>query len=271
MAKRHVFWKMSVVRRIFKMSSNQEKIPAIKIEVCLESVQSILEAEKGGADRVEFCSDLFEGGLTPTLGAFRIARKYTKIPMNVMIRPRGGDFCYSDLEFETMLEDVKLFKSEGANAIVFGILTSDGEIDMERSRLLIEAARPLPVTFHRAFDMTRDGFASLEKLIELGVERVLTSGLEPTVPEGADMLSELVKRAGDRIIVMPGCGISERNFAKMKKIIGAKEYHVFLPSEIPSAMQYHPDHIYMGGVLRQSEFTLSQTNASRVGYVKGLL
>jgi copper homeostasis protein len=253
------------------MSTLQEKDPAIKIEICLESVQSILEAEKGGADRVEFCSDLFEGGLTPTLGAFKTARKYTNMKMNVMIRPRGGDFCYSDLEFETMIEDVRLFKAEGANAIVFGILTSEGEIDMERSRLLIEAARPLPVTFHRAFDMTRDGFASLEKLIELGVERVLTSGLEPTVPEGADMLAELVKRAGDRIIIMPGCGITERNFAKMQKVIGAKEYHVFLPREIPSAMKYHPQHIYMGGILRQSEFTLSQTDSSRVGFVKDLL
>jgi copper homeostasis protein len=250
------------------MGSMQEKVAGIKIEICLESVQSILEAVKGGADRVEFCSDLFEGGLTPTLGSFKTARKYTGIPINVMIRPRGGDFCYSDLEFETMLEDVALFKEAGANAIVFGILTSDGEIDMLRSRQLIEAARPLDVTFHRAFDMARDAFRSLENLIELGVERVLTSGMEPTVPEGADMLAQMVEFAKDRIIIMPGCGITERNFAKMHKIIQAKEYHVFLPSEIPSAMQYHPEHIYMGGVLRQSEFTLSQTDAKRVGYIK---
>ncbi|WP_320129317.1 copper homeostasis protein CutC [uncultured Sphaerochaeta sp.] len=243
----------------------------IKIEICLESAQSVIEAEKGGADRIEFCSDLFEGGLTPTLGSFRIARKHTNIPMNVMIRPRGGDFCYSDIEFETMLEDVRIFKAEGANAIVFGILTPDGEIDVERSKKLIDEARPLSVTFHRAFDMTRDAFRSLHTLINLGVDRVLTSGLEPTVPEGADLLAELVQEAGDKIVIMPGCGISERNFLKMQKIIGAKEYHVFLPSEVPSAMQYHPQHIYMGGTLRQNEFTVSQTDAKRVGSIKAMV
>lgn len=237
------------------------------IEICLESATSVLRAQQGGADRVELCSDLFEGGCTPSLGTFRVARKLSTLPINVMIRPRGGDFCYSDDEFDIMLEDVKAFKEEGANAAVFGILLPDGEIDMERSRRFIEAARPMDVTFHRAFDMTPDAFVSLDKLIELGVDRVLTSGLEATVPEGAEMLAELVKRAGNRIIVMPGCGITERNFGKMKKIIGAKEYHVFLPEEQPSRMQYHPEHIYMGGLLRQSEFTLSQTASARVSNI----
>ena len=235
------------------------------IEICLESSESVIAAEKGGADRVELCSDLFEGGCTPSFGVFKAARNNAKsIKINVMIRPRGGDFCYSDIEFEAMMEDVRLFKEHGADGIVFGILTPDGQIDVERSKRIIELAKPLPVTFHRAFDMTRDAFLSLETLIELGVDRVLTSGQEATVPEGADLLKELVDRAGDRIIVMPGCGITERNFEKMKRIIGAKEYHVHLPEEYPSKMEFHPGHIYMGGMLRQSEFMLSHTSLRRV-------
>lgn len=235
------------------------------IEICLESAESVVAAEKGGADRVELCSDLFEGGCTPSFGVYKAARNNAKsIKINVMIRPRGGDFCYSDIEFEAMKEDVRLFKENGADGIVFGILKPDGKIDVERSRELIEIARPLPVTFHRAFDMTVDAFESLETLISLGVDRVLTSGQEATVPEGADMLSELVKRAGDRIIVMPGCGITERNFEKMKSIIKAKEYHIHLPQEYKSRMEFHPGHIYMGGLLRQSEFTLAHTSVARV-------
>jgi copper homeostasis protein len=241
-----------------------------KIEICLESATSVLRAEQGGADRVELCSDLFEGGLTPSVGTFRVARRLSRLPLNVMIRPRGGDFCYSDDEFAVMLEDVKVFKAEGADAIVFGILTPDGDIDMVRSAEIIKAASPLPVTFHRAFDMTRNAHDSLEQLIQLGVTRVLTSGHEATVPEGADELAALVKQAGDRIIIMPGCGISERNFEKISKQIGAKEYHVFLPSEQPSLMKFHPGHILMGGVLRQSEFTIAQTDSSRVGDIVGM-
>lgn len=243
----------------------------VLIEICLESVESVLAAEQGGADRVELCSDLFEGGCTPSLGTFRTAKRLSSIPMNVMIRPRGGDFCYSDVEFDIMKEDAKVFKEEGANAIVFGVLTPDGEIDMKRSRELIDIVRPLPVTFHRAFDMTRDASRSLEKLIELGVDRVLTSGLEPTVPEGADTLVALVRQAGDRIVVMPGCGISERNFPSLHAKINAKEYHVFLPKEFTSRMEYHPGHIYMGGMLRQNEFVVSHTDVSRVKDIRKLV
>ena len=186
------------------------------IEICLESVESVIAAEKGGADRAELCSDLFEGGLTPTIGTVKTALKKSNIKINAMIRPRGGDFCYSDEEFEVMKEDIKAFKETGINGIVFGILTPEGDVDVKRSKEIIELARPLAVTFHRAFDMTRDPYKSLEELIELGVDRVLTRGQEATVPEGADLLEELVQIAGDRIIVMPGCGITERNFPKLR-------------------------------------------------------
>lgn len=241
------------------------------IEICLESVESVIAAEKGGADRVELCSDLFEGGLTPTIGTVKTALKKSNIKINAMIRPRGGDFCYSDEEFEVMKEDIKAFKETGINGIVFGILTPEGDVDIKRSKEIIELARPLAVTFHRAFDMTRDPYKSLEELIELGVDRVLTSGQEATVPEGADLLEELVQIAGDRIIVMPGCGITERNFPKLRDKIKAKEYHIYLPYETTSKMKFHPGHIYMGGLLRQSEFTITHTSSSRVSDVMGTL
>ena len=241
----------------------------MKIEICLESIESVLAAEAGGADRVEFCADLFEGGTTPSLGSFKTARKHSKIAMNVMIRPRGGDFCYSDLEFEAMKEDVRLFREAGADGIVFGILTPDGEIDVQRSKEIIALARPCSVTFHRAFDMTPNASRSLETLIDLGVDRLLTSGLEATVIEGLETLKMLVRQAGDRIIVMPGCGITERNFVYLQQQVGAKEYHVFVPGAYESKMTYRPEHIYMGGMLRQAEFSISHTDPSRVGAIVG--
>ena len=224
----------------------------VRIEICLEGVDSVLAAEEGGADRVELCSDLFEGGLSPSIGTVRTALRLSHIPINAMVRPRGGDFCYSEAEFEVMKEEVKAFKAEGVNAIVFGILTPDGRVDKERSRQLIELARPLEVTFHRAFDMTMDLDEALEDLIALGVDRVLTSGGEESVCEGAEMLRHLV-----------------RNFNRLSSYIGAKEYHLMLNCEKPSVMEYHPQHIYMGGLLRQSEFSIPMTSAQRVGTITG--
>lgn len=236
----------------------------MKIEICLESVESVIAAERGGADRVEFCADLFEGGITPSLGAFKTARKHTSIPMMVIIRPRGGDFCYSDIEFETMKEDVKLFRDAGAEGLVFGILKPNGEVDVERTRELIEIARPCEVTFHRAFDMTADPYVALETLIELGVERILSSGQEATAVAGAQTLRKLVVQAADRVIIMPGGGVNERNFAYLQEQVGAAEYHLSLPAPVESKMEFRPGHIYMGGLLRQPEFDIVHTNEGRV-------
>ncbi len=241
------------------------------IEICLESAESVIEAEKGGADRVELCSSLFEGGLTPTLGTLKEARKNSNIKISTMIRPRGGDFCYSDIEFEIMKEDLRLMKENGADCVVFGLLLPNGDIDKERTSELVEIAYPLPVTFHRAFDMTRDPFSALETLIDLGVTRVLSSGQEASVLEGLDLLKELINRAQDRIIVMPGCGISERNFKKIDSVLKAKEYHVFLEKTYESKMNYRPNHIYMGGLLRENEFLLKSTSAERVRNIVSML
>ena len=248
----------------FKLKEEEYMKDNTIIEICLEDVESVIRTEKGGADRVELCADLFEGGTTPSLGTFITARRHSTITINTMIRPRGGDFCYSDVEFEAMLEDVKAFKEHGADGIVFGILNIDGTIDKERSRKIIEAARPLPVTFHRAFDMSKDLFQSLEDLIDLGVDRILTSGGEPTVMEGIMNLEKLVEKAGDRIIIMPGCGITESNFSYLKDRVKAKEYHVHLPKEEVSKMEWRPGHIYMGGMLRQPEFQIVHTSEERV-------
>ena len=236
----------------------------MKIEICLESVESVIAAARGGADRVEFCSDLFAGGTTPSQGAFKTARKHTTIAMMVMIRPRGGDFCYSDLEFETMREDIRLFKEAGADGVVFGILNPDGTIDTKRSKELIALSRPMQVTFHRAFDMTPNAEEALETLIAMGVDRVLTSGQEASVMEGLPLLKKLVDQGRERIIVMPGAGISERNFAYVHEMVGASEYHVFVPAPVESKMQYRPGHIYMGGLLRQPEFDIFHTDEQRV-------
>ncbi len=234
------------------------------IEICLDSVESVIAAQEGGADRVEFCSDLFEGGLTPTLGAFKVAREKTVIPMNVMIRPRGGDFCYSQLEFETMIADGKLFEEGGADALVFGILTPDGAVDKERSRIFIDEVKPREVTFHRAFDMTRDPFEAMRALIDLGVKRVLTSGQEASVPEGMDLIADLMREFGQDIIIMPGAGIHERNFGRIHQVLQADEYHMMLHREYDGLMRYKPSHIYMGGLLRQPEFTTQHTDRQRV-------
>ncbi len=240
------------------------------IEICAESVESVLIAEKGGADRIELCSDLFEGGLTPTIGTFLISKEKSHIPLSVMIRPRGGDFCYSDIEFEVMKKEAEIFKNLGASSLVFGILTPDGDVDKDRVKSLIDIARPLPVTFHRAFDMTRDPFKALDDLIELKVDRVLTSGQEISVLEGLPTLKNLIEKAENKIIVMPGCGINERNFIRINDALDAKEYHMSLSSGVKTKMEYFPSHIHMGGSLRQSEFSLSRVSLDRLNAIRSL-
>lgn len=234
------------------------------VEVCVESVAGALAAQEGGADRVELCANLLEGGTTPSAGTIRLARRKLHMAMNVIIRPRGGDFCYSDLEFEVMKQDIALAKEAGADGVVIGLLTPEGDVDAPRTAELIALARPLSVTFHRAFDMARDPYRALEDLIALGVNRVLTSGQESSVLEGLDLIADLVQRAGERIIIMPGGGINERNIAKIVAQSGAKEVHFAAPTAVESRMRYRNPHAYMGGELRPPEYTLAVTDAGRV-------
>jgi copper homeostasis protein len=234
------------------------------LEACVDSVEAALAAEAGGAHRVELCADLLEGGITPSGGTIQEACARLQIPVNVIIRPRGGDFCYSDVEFRVMQRNVALAKAAGANGVVIGVLTPDGRVDVARTRALVDLARPLSVTFHRAFDVTRDPYEALETLIELGIDRVLTSGQEPSVLEGLDLIVDLVRAAGDRIVVMPGAGITERNIGKIVAAARVREVHVYAPVEVASRMAYRNPRVYMGGELRPPEYSVSVTDAARI-------
>jgi len=193
-----------------------------------------------------------------------LARKHLTIALNVIIRPRGGDFCYSDVEFEVMKRDVQVAKQLGANGVVIGILNPDGTVDTARTRTLIELARPLSVTFHRAFDMTRDPYQALEDLIALGADRILTSGQENSVLEGLDLITDLVKKAGDRIVIMPGGGITDRNIQKIVAQSGAKEVHVLRTKTVESPMTFRNPRAFMGGELRPPEYGRAVTDAGSV-------
>lgn len=218
-----------------------------KIEICTNSVKSCLEAQKGGAYRVELCAGIPEGGTTPSYGDISLARELLKIKLNVIIRPRGGDFLYSDLEHRIMLKDIEIAKKLGVDGVVFGCLTPNGDIDMKRNSELMEAAEGMSVTFHRAFDMCRDPFESLEKIIELGCDRILTSGQQPKAEMGFDLIKQLVDLAGDRIIIMPGSGVNDQNIAKIASATGAKEFHFSARRAIESGMIYRNPNLKMGG------------------------
>jgi copper homeostasis protein len=193
-----------------------------------------------------------------------LARKHIDIDLNVIIRPRGGDFCYTDVEFEVMKYDIEAAKRLGANGVVIGLLNPDGTVDAARTPALVELARPMSVTFHRAFDMARDPQAALETLVELGIDRVLTSGQEASVLEGLDLITDLVRQAGERIIIMPGGGITERNIKKIVTQSGVKEIHVVGTTSLESQMRYRNPRCFMGGELRPPEFTRLVTDSQRV-------
>ncbi|MGC8782055.1 MAG: copper homeostasis protein CutC [Anaerolineae bacterium] len=237
---------------------------AFLLEVVVDSVESALAAQEGGAQRVELCAGLLEGGTTPSAGMIAGVRRAVSIGVMVMIRPRGGDFCYSPAEFAVMQHDVRVAKELGADGVVFGILTPDGDVDVERMATLIALARPLQVTCHRAFDMAREPRRALEALIGLGVDRVLTSGGESSALEGLDLLVELAQQARGRIVVMPGGGITERNIGKIAAATGAREIHVSAMTTVEGPMLYRNTRTFMGGALRPPEFTRTVTDPSRV-------
>ncbi|MDD4602649.1 MAG: copper homeostasis protein CutC [Bacteroidales bacterium] len=237
------------------------------IEACVNSAISAIEAQKGGADRVELCENLHDGGTTPSTGSISLAKKKLKIGLFVMIRPRGGDFLYSDDEFEIMKEDVKAAKKCGADGVVFGILKPDGTIDTERMRILCNLARPMHITCHRAFDMTADPFRAMEDLIVLEIERILTSGQQPKAIEGAGLIKELIKKANRRIVIMPGSGVKEHNVLKLIQSTRAQEVHIHLEKQEPSRMTFKQPGVYMGKS-DQSEFEHTLTDWKRIDDLK---
>jgi copper homeostasis protein len=223
-------------------------------EICIDSVDGAIAAAEAGAARVELCANLLEGGTTPSLGLIETTIARARLPVQVMIRPRGGDFLYSEIEIEMMLRDIAAAKAARAGGVVFGCLTADGRIDARQSEQLIAAARPLSVTFHRAFDVARDPVEALRILIALGADRLLTSGQEPNALEGAPLIRRLIELAAGRLVVMPGGGITARNVGRIVGETGASEIHFAALSEAPSGMSYRNPHVFMGGALRPAEY-----------------
>jgi len=234
------------------------------IEVCANSAQSCVEAEAGGAHRVELCAAIPEGGTTPSYGEIRAAIELTSsIDINVIIRPRGGDFLYSQAELKAMLYDIKMAKELKVHGVVFGCLTKEGGIDVALLRRLVEAARPLSVTFHRAFDVCRDPFVALEQLISCGCDRLLTSGQAPDAVEGIPLIRELVDRSMGRIIIMPGCGVRAHNITQIEEATGAREFHTSARSIVQSEMEYRKERVPMGSSCLK-EFEREVTDRSKV-------
>ncbi len=232
-----------------------------KFEICANSVESCVEAQRAGADRVELCAGIPEGGTTPSYGDIVVARRVlTTTKLHVIIRPRGGDFLYSDLEKEIMLEDVRMACRLGVDGVVFGALTAEGDVDVAFMRELMTAAEGLSVTFHRAFDVCRNPFEALEQIIDLGCDRILTSGQEPKAEDGVELLRELVQRAGDRIIIMPGCGVNANNIAKIARETGAREFHFSGRSKRESGMLFRKSRVSMGGAVIIDEYSRDVTD-----------
>lgn len=244
---------------------NQPAPKKIQLEVCSNSVASALAAQEGGAYRVELCDNLENGGTTPSFGQILLARKQLNIKLYVLIRPRSGDFLYSDLEFEIMKADVRGCVESGCDGVVIGILNADGTVDKERCAELISMAKAknLGVTFHRAFDMCVDLSQALEDIIELGCERILTSGGRTTAMEGSNHIANLVKKAAGRISIMPGSGVDEHNVADLVHFTGVTEVHSSARKNIKSEMVYVNDNIIMGSTMGV-EYSFDQSNAERV-------
>jgi len=236
----------------------------VLIEICVEGVDGAVAAERGGADRIELCASLLEGGITPSLGVVRAAARRVAIPLHVIVRPRGGDFLYSEAEFDSMLEDVATLRADGAAGVVVGCLTPDGAIDTARMAALVARARPLRVTCHRAFDMTADADAALEALIACGVDRVLTSGQRATAVEATATLRRLHQRAAGRIVVMGCGGLDASNIAAVRAATGLTELHFAAPRQEPSPMRYRNEGVGMGGTALEREYTLTVTDTDAI-------
>jgi copper homeostasis protein len=248
-----------------------EAAGSVLFEVCIDSVASGIAAEAGGAGRVELCDNLVDGGTTPSIGMVKVLRSKIKIPIHVLIRPRGGDFLYSDVEVETMLADIRAMKAECIDGVVIGALRLDGSIDTEITGRLVACARPLRVTFHRAFDVTADAEAALQACLELGVDGILTSGLQPAASESTarSILKMLVRKSAGRCKIMAGGGVTAANVADIVRETGVREVHASAGRlTLTSKMQYRPAQpIYMGAEKQnapESEFVTRVVSSERV-------
>lgn len=236
----------------------------VSFEICVDTVESAIAAQNGGADRVELCDNLFEGGTTPSYGSIAVAREQLSIKLHVIIRPRGGDFLYSDTEFEIMKRDIETSGTLGVDGVVIGLLNADGSIDADRTRELVRLARPMSVTFHRAFDVCRDPFEALETLIEMGVDRILTSGQKANATDGAALIRKLSEQANGRISIMACGSIDETNIAAVIATTGVKELHFTAFERVESKMQHRNDIVAMGSDDAGSEYLRNAANSETV-------
>jgi copper homeostasis protein len=244
----------------------------MKLEVCVDSVESSVNAESGGADRLELCGALEVGGITPGPGTINSVLANVSIPVNVIVRPRGGDFLYTDSEFEVMRRDIDFAGEAGAAGIVLGILMADGTIDFDRTAYLIEYASPLPVTFHRAFDMTVDPMQALEDIISAGATRILTSGQQNSAADGLALIKRLVVAAGKRIIIMPGAGLNESNLSEAVRITGASEFHLTGRKKYESEMIFRREGVGMGHpAMIEDEYVIRYADRERISGIKKIL
>lgn len=237
---------------------------SVLVEACVDSVESALAAEAGGAGRIELCADLVEGGTTPSAGTIAACRSRLGIPIFVLIRPRGGDFLYSDDEQAVMLKDIVMARQLGADGVVIGALRADGTVDVERVAAMVAAAGTASTTFHRAFDVAADPARALEALVALGNTRVLSSGQEATALEGADTLASLVKQAAGRITIMAGGGVTEDNAARVVAETGVVEVHVRGTSLVESRMEFRNPRVSMGKPFAPDDFRRAVTDKARI-------
>jgi copper homeostasis protein len=240
------------------------------LEVCVTSVESAVASQRGGAGRIELCSDLLEGGITPSAGLIAQVRARVTIGLQVLVRPRAGDFCYDDEELAVMEHDIRTARQLGADGVVLGVLDPDGQVDALRTRRLVEAAHPLGVTFHRAFDMARDQRAALEAVIAAGAERILTSGGERSAAEGVATLAALVQAAGARITIMAGGGVRAGNVAALVARTGVREVHAGLEEPAPSPMRHRNERLTMGAAGDREFLRLVAREASVRAFVAAL-
>ncbi|HVJ06950.1 MAG TPA: copper homeostasis protein CutC [Acidisarcina sp.] len=223
------------------------------LEICVDSVESAIAAYRGGAQRVELCSNLAEGGITPSAGLIEYVREHVPLTLSVLLRPRPGDFVYTDSELEVLRYDIEQAKRLGADMVVFGVLDGNGDVDYERTSELVQLARPLKVTFHRAFDMTRDLFASLDVLMAMGVDRILTSGGEIRAVDGADTIQRLQHKAQGKITLMPGGGITPANILEVATRTGATEFHAGLRRAVASPGRHQKAPVFLGEASRNAK------------------
>ncbi len=234
------------------------------VEICASSVQSAINAEKAGANRIELCDNLYEGGTTPSYGSLILIRELLKIDINVLIRPRGGDFLYNDFEIEIMKKDIQLAKEIGVNGIVAGILTINGEVDKKKMVEMVELAFPMPVTFHRAFDYTQDPSRALHDIIEIGCSRILTSGQKNQAIEGKELIRDLIEESDNNIIIMPGSGINFNNIEELATFTNAEEFHFSAKSILKSKMEYQSKNIGLNSKTGISDYDMEVSDIHEI-------